>query len=116
MARLTADSIDVGPLQARAPLAKGETKRSSLKSLERALTTLVSPDEARRLTGPLVGIYELRLADAHLPSTDIGNSYALAGIDPAASTLRQGMQMMDRAARTLEEMSSPIEEKAVKEA
>ncbi|MBZ4376070.1 hypothetical protein [Corallococcus sp. AS-1-6] len=107
IARLTADSIDVGPLQALVPLAKGE-KRSSIKSLERALATIVPPEEARRLTSPLVGVYELRLGDAHLPAADMNNSFTLAGIDPSVSTIRQAMQMMETIAKTFDAMSDVL--------
>ncbi|SEL87158.1 hypothetical protein SAMN05444354_109130 [Stigmatella aurantiaca] len=108
MARLTVDSIDTGPLQTLVPLEKGE-KRGSIKSLERALATLVPPEEARRLTGPLAGVYDLRLGDAHLPTADMNCSFTLAGIDPSVSTIRQAMQMMETTAKTFEAMSDVLE-------
>lgn len=35
----------------------------------------------RKITAPLVGVYELRHADAHLPSSKISEAYDLVGID-----------------------------------
>lgn len=69
VARLTADSIDAGAAQAVAPVSKGE-KRGGLKSLEAALATLCSAEQARAVIGPLFGAYDLRMSDAHLPRSD----------------------------------------------
>ena len=54
-------------------------------------------------------MYELRLGDAHLPAADMNNSFALAGIDPSVSTIRQAMQMMETTAKTFEAMSDVLE-------
>ncbi|GEL75659.1 hypothetical protein [Myxococcus virescens] len=110
IARLTVDSIDVGPLQTLVPLTKGE-KRGSIKSLEHALATIVQPEEARRMMSPLVGVYELRLSDAHLPAANMDNAFLLVGIDLSASTIRQSMQMMEAAAIAFEEISDTIEKR-----
>ncbi|MCG4257677.1 hypothetical protein [Acetobacter senegalensis] len=79
IARLTADSIDSARLQTLVTLAKGE-KLGSLKSLERGLGTLVSSEEARSAMTVLVGVYNLRLGDAHLPSEKLREAFGLAGI------------------------------------
>jgi hypothetical protein len=94
LARLTADSIDVESLHAIVPLEKSETRRGSLKSLERVLGTLVSADEARRIMGPLFGVYNLRVGDAHLASSEIDNEFCLVGIDRSATPLEQGFQLL----------------------
>ena len=69
LARLTADAIDTAAIQKMVTPPKGE-KWGSLKSLEKLITQKVDPGRAHVLLVPLVGIYELRHADAHLPSSD----------------------------------------------
>jgi hypothetical protein len=93
IARLTADSIDVDPLHKIVPLEKGE-KRGSLKSLEKVLATLIPADEAREVMGPLVGIYNLRLGDAHLAPKEIEEEFALARVDRTALPVQQGLQLL----------------------
>ena len=94
VARITADDFDEGSLQAIVPPPKGERWRS-LKSLEKALATKIDPDDARPILGPLVGVYELRLADAHLPSDEINDAMRLIGIDNASPVVVQGYQLLD---------------------
>jgi hypothetical protein len=109
LARLTADRIDPGPLQQQAPPPKSE-KRGSLKSLEKALATICSADEARALLTPLVGIYELRLGDAHLPSEQIAESFELIGLDVDAPLLLQGQQLIELAVSALMRIQGKIRE------
>ena len=92
--RLTADSFDLDMLHSIAPPPKDKGK-GSLKSLERVIGTIIAPDKARELIGLLVGIYELRLADAHLPSGEIEEAFKLARTDREASPLNQGLQLLD---------------------
>ncbi|MGA7106009.1 MAG: hypothetical protein WBX49_11765 [Candidatus Deferrimicrobiaceae bacterium] len=101
VARLTTDSLDTKTLQNLVPPPKGE-KRASLKSLEKVLATKVSPDDAHTMMTPLFGVYELRLADAHLPSSDVDLTLHNIGIDPSKSAIVQGMQLIDRCAQVLE--------------
>ncbi len=91
--RLTADSIDASELQKHFALAKNE-KLGSLKSLERLLATKIQPDLARKMLAPLAGIYDLRLADAHLPKETVNESLALVGIDENAPFIHQGYQLL----------------------
>ena len=51
----------------------------SIKRLERLLNEYKY--KGRELTAPFVGIYELRHADAHLPSENLDDSYKLAEVD-----------------------------------
>lgn len=94
VARLTADSINTEALHRIVPPPKGE-KWGSLKSLERVLATKVGNELARRLLGPLVGAYELRHADAHLPSSEAADSLKLVSVDPNATPVSQGYQLLD---------------------
>ena len=94
LARLTADSLDRGALHAYLRLPKGDAL-GSLKSLERLLATRTTPEHARALLTPLVGIYDLRLADAHLPTSEIADALRIARVDPDAPQVRQGWQLLN---------------------
>jgi hypothetical protein len=93
LARLTRDSLDLDALHQLVPAAKTEKLRT-LKSLERLLATLTDAADARRIIGPLVGIYQLRLGDAHMPSAEIAEAFTLLGFDRNASSLQQGTQLL----------------------
>jgi len=53
------------------------------------------------LLTPLVGIYELRLGDAHLPSGAMEEAFELVGIDRSKPFFDQGFQLLCRAADAL---------------
>lgn len=93
LARMTADSIDVGALNKVVEPPKGQGW-GSLKSLEKVLATVIGDEAAHVVMGPLVGVYELRLGDAHLPSGDIDDAMALLRIDQRAPLVTQGAQLM----------------------
>lgn len=105
LARLTADSIDARTLQSVVAPPKNEHWRS-LKSLEKVLATVTSAEEGRRLVGTLVGVYELRLADAHLPSGDIDTAFESAGVDRASSPLQQAVRLIERSAEALNQIAA----------
>lgn len=114
LARLIADRIDIGALRAASSPKKGETW-GSLKSLEKALTTILLPDQARSLLTPLVGVYELRLGDAHLPSSTIDEAFAMIGIDRSKNPVAQGYQMLAGTANALSAIGASVS-KALAEA
>lgn len=91
--RLTADSLDAIAMQSIVS-PPPSTKWGSLKSLENLLGSKVIPDKARSITGALVGAYELRLADAHLPGEKVSEAYSLLGIDRSLPTVIQGYQLL----------------------
>ncbi len=107
--RLTADSIDALALQKHFALTKGQ-KLGSIKSLERLLATKIEPVTARKMLGPLAGIYDLRLADAHLSGANIKDSLALVGIDDSAPFICQGYQLLHACVTTLIQIAKVIEE------
>ena len=92
LARLTADSLDAAAMQKVIAPPKGE-KWGSLKSLEKMLATKF-PDRARAALTRLVGIYDLRLSDAHLAGSTADNAFRLAGVDQSAPYVFQGYQVM----------------------
>lgn len=80
LARVTVESLNGDALSVlAAPPAK--MKPGSVKHLEIALQKVVSLEEARALTKVLVGINELRQADAHLPSSEHTKAFILVGVD-----------------------------------
>jgi len=93
LARLTADAVDAAAIQKVVSSPKKE-KWGSLKSLEALLATRLDAGMARGLLGPLVGIYELRHADAHLASSNTESDLKLARVDQRAPYVTQGYQII----------------------
>jgi len=108
VARITADDIDEKALQTVVVPPKGE-RWGSLKSLEKVLATKIPADEARRMLSALAGIYDLRLADAHLPSDKTQDAVRLAGIDETRPDVDQGFQLLDAAVSTLYRVAGVID-------
>jgi hypothetical protein len=93
LARLTAESFDTTAIQSLAPPPKGN-KLGSLKSIEGLFAKKVGPDAAHSAMSPLHWIYNLRLADAHLPGEDADESLKSLGVDATAPYVIQGYQLM----------------------
>lgn len=93
VARLTADSFDVGAMQSIVAPPQG-TKLGSLKSLENMLSAKVGKDNARTIMAPLAGAYDLRHADAHLAGSDVDESFKLLEIDQTLPFPHQGQQLL----------------------
>lgn len=93
VARLTADSIDSAAIQTIVRPPKG-TKWGSLKSLESLVALKVDARIARSMLSSLVGVYELRHGDAHLPSSQVDEAFALVGVDQSAPYVHQGHQLL----------------------
>ena len=91
--RLTTERLNIKLLHTISPPADNE-KRGSLKSLEHVLGTLIEQKAARELLGPMVGIYELRVGDAHLPPSDIHDAKEMVGIDGDQHPISQGFQLL----------------------
>jgi hypothetical protein len=107
LARITADSFDVKAMQKLAPPPKG-TKWGSLKSLENLLATTLDPSRARAILSPLVGIYELRHADAHLSKKDIEDTFTLLSVDRKLPTIIQGYQLLNSCVSSIYEICRAI--------
>jgi hypothetical protein len=81
----------------------------SLKSLEKVLATVIGDKEAREALGPLHGIYNLRLADAHVPSHDLDEAYASAHISRTVPFVMQGRDMLVTCVNSLHAMAKLFE-------
>jgi hypothetical protein len=55
-----------------------------------------------------VGIYDLRLGDAHLPSEKIAEAFELIGLNASAPPLVQGQQLLEIAATALHRIGDKI--------
>lgn len=100
LARLTADSLDAAAIQKRLKPSK-DPKWGSLKSLENLLATQVGEDEAHAVMGPLFAIYDLRHADAHLPSSEVDDTLEKIGVDKTVPYVFQGYQLMHACVDTI---------------
>lgn len=91
--RVFIDRIDREALR----IASGtdDKKLGSIKLIERLLGNYIGLEEARRITAPIVGVYDLRIADAHPTSSKIEESFELIGIDRSQSYLKQAFHMID---------------------
>jgi len=72
----------------------GKDKLKSNKLLQSILAQKVGEARAREVFSVIVGVYDLRLGDAHPTSSKIGEALKLASIDTSASYLRQGEQLI----------------------
>ena len=110
LARITADDIDERQLQTLVAPPKGESL-GSLKSLEKVLASKIDPADARAMLGPLVGVYKLRLSDAHLPPDDVDDAMRLIGVDDASPFVVQGYQLLHATVAALHRIGTEIEAK-----
>jgi len=92
-------------------LKKIKTETDSLGSLKRLQHILTALGfDGRKLMGVFVGVYELRLADAHLPSsTDIEDAMALVGVDYDVEELGAGKLLLQNLNNALADLKNALE-------
>ncbi len=61
----------------------------------------IGEDNAYKIFSVIVGVYEMRLGDAHPTSSKIEEAIKLAGIDEKQSFLRQGEQLISNFGQTI---------------
>ena len=105
--RLTAERFDEKAMQSVVPPPKGQ-QWGSLKSLENLTAKHTNQSAARKLLGPLVGVYKLRGASAHLSSNDIAEAFGLAKLDRSLPYVLQGRDLIDACVEGLIEISDAI--------
>lgn len=76
-------------------------KLGSNKLLQDILSQKVGDDTARKVFGPIVGAYDMRVGDAHPTSSKIEEALKLAGIDDEISFLRQGQQLISNVGQSI---------------
>jgi hypothetical protein len=110
LARLTVDSMDVKAMNRR--LGSPKPALGSLKALERILLESSEEGKVQLICGPLFGIYELRLADAHLPHSELEKSFQKVEIDEALPFVLQGRDLLDSCVTSLWGLGYALEELA----
>lgn len=93
VARVTADSLDAAAMQTIVGPPK-DIKWGSLKTLENLLASKIDGHVAHAMMSPLFGIYELRHADAHLPSGELDEVMDVLKVDRSLPTIFQGYQLL----------------------
>ncbi len=103
--KLTVDSIDVQFLTKLRPEEDKDLR--GIKRLERLITK--DDIDGRAMVAPLVGVYELRNADAHLPSSDLSDSFRLLGITENSNYLIMAKEMMACVAKSILSIANTIQ-------
>lgn len=93
LVRIFTDRLDVRSLRKLSNQPSKE-KLASNKLLQNILAQRVGEARAREVFAVIVGAYDMRVGDAHPTSSKIDDALELAGIDTAASYLRQGEQLI----------------------
>lgn len=91
--RAFSDRIDVRELRKLSTHAEKE-KLGSIKLLQDLVAKKVGDDEARRMCAVLVGVYDMRVGDAHPTGSKITDAIKLAGVDESSSFMEQGKQII----------------------
>lgn len=73
---------------------KDKDRLGSNKLLQDIIAQTIGEDKAKSLFSNIVGIYDMRLGDAHPTGSKIDDAIKLAGIDENLSYLRQGEQLI----------------------
>lgn len=108
LTRLTAESMSEAALK-KTVRPPPEKRWRSLRLLEEVLARDIEADRARSLLTPLVGIYELRLDDAHLPSQDINEALKKAGVNKEQPPVFQGHSLLYSCVSSLRSIAKVLE-------
>lgn len=100
LVRVFSDRLNVRELRKLSTHADKE-KLASNKLLQDILAQRVGAEKARTVFGPIVGVYDMRVGDAHPTSSGISDALKLAGIDESKSFLRQGEQLISNFGQTI---------------
>lgn len=114
LTRLFVERIDGDAIVEAAGLVfgNGDKKPGSLKLLERLVTHHSNEAAARALMAPLFGIYDLRLADAHLGGGLIPSGLERANVDESLAEPMQGRDLLQSFVDTLSAIRALVEPQA----
>lgn len=90
-------------------LGSKEPKPGTRTALQRTLATRMGADGAQTLMGPLAGLYDLRLNDAHVVQDKVASGLNLLKIDASWPLVRQGAHLLEVTALTLEQVARIVE-------
>jgi hypothetical protein len=109
LTRLFADRVDAKGLQ-KGTLPQPPAKAvGSLKAVEYMLATILQAERAAQFCAALFGIYDLRKADAHIPSSDLDEDYRRANVDRRKPLVWQGHDMLLAFVVTLSNIADIVE-------
>ena len=80
---------------------KDKNKLGSNKLLQDIVAQKIGEDNAYKIFSVIVGVYDMRLGDAHPASSKIEEAIKMAGIDKNQSFLRQGEQLISNFGQTI---------------
>ncbi len=110
LARVTADQFDARAIR-KLLRPDVDEKLGSLKCVEKLLSKDIGTDRARSVLGPLFGVWELRLGDAHLPKGDQEAAFQLVGVNRSLPLVHQGAQLIAFCVATLYDIAYILEHK-----
>ena len=108
--RAVVDRLNVPLLKQLTPTAGKELR--SIKRLAKLLDQFRG--DGKELTKALTGVYELRLADAHLPSQDLEDSCDLLGISLRDNFVDNGKIIIHQVANALDQISKVINQQSLR--
>ncbi|NNC73550.1 MAG: hypothetical protein HKN78_11835, partial [Sphingomonadaceae bacterium] len=108
LTRLFIERIDIDAIIAALALPKTDKKPGSLKALEKLAAHHGSDDAARTMMSPLFGIYDLRLADAHIGSSKIASGKTRAAVDDRSPAVTQGRQLLQSFVATINQIADTL--------
>lgn len=108
MTRLFIERVEVDAILPLVTPSKGDKKLGSLKALEKLVALQRSDEEAASIMAPLFGIYDLRLADAHLGSSKIVSGMSRAGVVEVDPVTMQGRDLLRSFVGALREITRSL--------
>jgi hypothetical protein len=108
LTRLFIERVNVDAIVAALNLPKSDRKPGSLKMIEKLVAHHLTEIEAKEIMAPLFGIYDLRLADAHLGVSLIANGKMRASIDDTAAAPMQGRQMLQSFVAAIQRVGAAV--------
>ncbi|MFZ7159569.1 hypothetical protein ACLSZ3_09305 [Avibacterium gallinarum] len=100
LVRIFTDRLNVKTLK-EISQNKDKDNLGSIKLFQDIVSQKIGDEKARELFSHIVGIYDMRLGDAHPTSSKIDAAIKLAGIDENLSYLRQGEQLIHNLQRSI---------------
>jgi len=106
LTRMFAERISVDAIVKAIGLPKSEKAPGSLKAVEKLIGHHQSPEDASKMMAPLFGIYDLRLADAHLGSNKIASGLKRTNVEDTNPSVVQGRQLLSSYVDTIKDITS----------
>ena len=108
LTKLIVESIDSPQIKKYISEPK-DKNLGSLKLLEKLLSMKIG-EKSKIIMGPLFGLYDLRIADAHLSNDDNSVPFSLLGINNSTPYINQGFQMLDSCYKCINDIISVLNE------